>query len=124
MSSAALYPGALTGDSIQKLLAAAFVPLASSGAIDPHTSNRYVITKAGVAALTLAAPTAGVDDGREIEVISNTANAHTITATGLFQDGAGNVNEATFAAHAGAGIKLVAYQGKWNVERLQGVTMS
>ena len=31
--------------------------LAASGAIDPHTAAFYVITKAGVAALTLAAPT-------------------------------------------------------------------
>jgi hypothetical protein len=124
MSSAALYPGAFTNDSIQKLLAAQLVTIAASGAVDPHTSNRYMITKGGVAALTLAAPTAGVDDGRLIEIISNTAYAHTLTSTGNFQDGAGHVNEATFAADAGASILLVAYQGKWNVLRIQGVTMS
>lgn len=123
-SPATLYPGAFTNDSIQKLLAAALVPLAVSGAIDPHTSNRYVITKAGVAALTIAAPTAGADDGMLLEITSSTANAHTVTATGLYADGAGHVNLATFAAQIGATLLLMAYQGKWYVQVAQGVTMS
>lgn len=123
-SPAALYPGVFTPDSIQKLLAAPLVPLAVSGAIDPHTSNRYVITKVGVAALTLAAPTANADDGMLIEITSSTANAHTVTATGLFADGAGHVNLATFAAQIGATLLLMAYQGRWYVQVAQGVTMT
>lgn len=123
-SPATVYPGALTNDAIQKLCAAAFVPLAASGALDPHTSNRYVITKAGVAALTLAAPTAGADDGLCIEILSSTANQHTLTATGLFVDGAGHVNSATWSANAGGSLFIVAYQGKWYVQALQAVTMA
>lgn len=98
--------------------------LAASGAIDPHTPGRYIINKAGVAVLTLAAPVAGAEDGLEIYVGSSTANAHTLTATGLFQDGAGHVNLATFAAQAGAGISLIAFNGKWIVTGLVGVTMT
>lgn len=123
-SPATVYPGVLSQDAINKLLGGPLNPIGASGAIDPHTAGRYMITKAGVAALTLAAPTAGADDGLEIEIISNTAFAHTLTATGLFQDGAGHVNLATFAANAGASIFLTAYQGKWNVQIVQGVTMS
>ena len=123
-SPATVYPGVLSQDAINKLLSGPLVPIGASGAIDPHTAGRYMITKGGVAALTLAAPTAGADDGLEIEIISNTAFAHTLTATGLFQDGAGHVNLATFAANAGASIFLTAYQGKWNVQIAQGVTMS
>jgi hypothetical protein len=122
--SATLQKGAFTDDAVQKLLVAPFVILAASGAVDPHTANRYIITKAGVAALTLAAPTSGTDDGLEIKLVSGTANQHTLTATALFEDGAGHVNVATFPTGIGGVIKLVAYQGKWYVEYLQGVVMS
>ncbi|MDE2022400.1 MAG: hypothetical protein KGI71_05830, partial [Patescibacteria group bacterium] len=74
------------------------VALTTNGAIPPHAAQTYVITKAGVLAETLAAPTAGTDDGLQIVVTSNTANAHTITATGLLQTGTASVNVATFAA--------------------------
>src|SRR6266436_1908033 len=95
---------------------AGFVPLAVSGAIPvgpPLVSAAYQITKAGVAAMTLAAPVAGADDGKVILVESNTANAHTITATGLLQTGAAAVNVATFAASIGAMVKLMALNGKY-----------
>lgn len=123
-SPSALYAGTFTNDAIQKLLAAALVLLPASGAIDPHSANRYLITKAGVAALTLAAPTAGADDGLQIEITSATANAHTLTATGLFEDGAAHVNLATWPAQIGGKISLMAYQGKWYVQTLQVVAMS
>lgn len=100
------------------------VALTTNGAIDPHTAANYVITKAGVLADTLAAPTATTDDGKVILVTSNTANAHTITATGLLQTGSASVNLATFAASAGAGLTLMAYQGKWNVLGSVGITFS
>ena len=99
-------------------------PLAASGALAPHTAATYVVTKAGVAALTLAAPTAGVDDGVTIAVTSSTAFAHTLTATGLLNTGSVSVNVATFAAFAGATLKLMAYQGKWNVVYAVGITFS
>jgi len=112
--------GAVTsGGSIETLVA-----LTTNGAIDPHTAANYVITKAGVLADTLAAPTATTDDGKVILVTSNTANAHTITATGLLQTGSASVNVATFAANAGAGLTLMAYQGKWNVLGSVGITFS
>lgn len=93
-------------------------------AIPPSTPAQYLIAKAGVAALTLAAPVAGADDGKEIEVYSQTANAHTITATGLFQTGAATVNLATFAAFAGAGVRLRAFQGKWMVIYQNAITFT
>lgn len=99
-------------------------PLAASGAVPPSVTATYVVTKAGVAALTLAAPVVTTDDGKEITITSNTANAHTLTATGLFQCGTASVNLATFAAQAGAGLTLVAYQGKWNVVASVGITFS
>lgn len=100
---------------------------AASGAI-AVTSKTNVITKAGVAAMTLAAPTSGAgaagQDGMLMVVTSNTAFAHTVTATGLFQCGTAAVNLATFAAFAGAGFIAVAYAGKWNIISSTAITFS
>lgn len=98
--------------------------LSADGAVLPHVANKYVITKAGVALLTLAAPTATVDDGIIITISSTTANAHTLTATGLFQTGTATVNLATFAAFAGASITLMAYNAKWIVISVNAVVLS
>ena len=83
-----------------------------------------MITKAGVLADTLAAPTAGSQDGIVIQISSTTANAHTLTATGLLQTGTASVNVATFAAQAGAGMVLMSYNGKWIVLSSVGITFS
>ncbi len=96
----------------------------AAGAIPPHTGHTYVVTAGSAQALTLAAPTAGTDDGIEIIVSSTTAFAHTITATGLLQTGTAAVNVATFAAQAGAGVTLMAYNGKWIVQAAVGITFS
>lgn len=100
------------------------VALTTNGAIDPHQTQNYIITKAGVLADTLAAPTATVDDGVTITITSNTAFAHTVTATGLFQTGGTAVNVATFAAHPGASFTIQAYQGLWNILAANAVTFS
>ena len=110
------------------LLAGPFVALSASGAINPHQPGRYAITKAGVAALTLAAPTAGADDGILIEITSTTAYAHTITtpAAGDIQDGNNNGYDTvmTFNAHKGASCLLCAYQGVWYVQSEIGCALS
>lgn len=100
------------------------VQIAVSGAIPVRPGADYVITDAGIAALTLAAPTAGSDDGVTISIISSTAFAHTLTATGLLQTGSASVNVATFAAFAGAGLTLKAFGGKWLVTASVGITFS
>lgn len=96
---------------------------AANGAISV-ASQTALLTKAGVDAMTLAAPTATTQDGIVITVTSTTANAHTVTATGLFKTGAAAVNLATFAANAGAGFTVMAYQGLWYVIASVGITFS
>lgn len=122
---AALTPtGVFTPQAVKQLLLGDFNPLYSaSGPIDPHGYGRALITKATAAALTLAAPNLA-DDGNKLQFISSTAAAHTITATGLFQDGAGHTDVATFAAQIGASMILMALNKKWVVLSIQGVTMS
>lgn len=97
---------------------------AGSPAIAAHVGHTYVITKGSIMAATLAAPTAGTDDGIEITLTSSTAFAHTLTATGLLQTGTASVNVATFAAQAGAGLMLMAFNGKWIVQSQIGITFS
>lgn len=96
----------------------------SSDAVDPNTAANYVVTTAGVDSMTLAAPTAGTDDGKVIRITSAGAHAHTLTATGLLQTGSASVNVATFAASAGAGLTLMAYNAKWQVLSQIGITFS
>jgi hypothetical protein len=97
--------------------------LSASGAV-PVVAGTYEITKAGVAALTLAAPTAGTQDNLRILIVSATAYAHTVTATGLLQTGTASVNVATFAAYAGAALELIAYNGKWQTANSNAITFS
>ena len=94
-----------------------------SGAIDPHPAELSVLNGAAALAMTLGAPTVGSDENKIKVFVHQDANADVITATGLFQDGAGHLNTATFAADAGGSIGLIACQGKWVVLWIQGVTM-
>lgn len=95
-----------------------------NGAIAVPNQNTIVyLNKAGVAAMTLAAPSKA-QDGVRLTVTSLTANAHTVTATGLFKTGAATVNLATFAAFAGTGFSAVALNGLWVVTANNVVTFS
>lgn len=91
--------------------------LSVNGAINSHLSRTYVITKAGVYAGTLAAPTAGADDGAYIDITSDTANAHTITfPAGVLKNGGAAVTVFTFTGTtSGGGLSLYAYNGTWKV---------
>ena len=113
--------GAFTHETVLSMLFGPGIQQAASGAIPPNRSHRYLITKAGVAALTLAAPTA---DNLRLEIRSTTAFAHTLTATGLLQTGAAATDLATFAAFGGAGLILASYNGKWMVMDQIGITFS
>lgn len=102
--------------------------LAASGAITFTGSAKYIITKSSAAAvLTLAAPSTA-QNGIKLEIVSNTAQAHTINAggTALINDGVTGVphTQAAFAAFAGASLTLLAYAGKWMVMANNNVTIS
>lgn len=117
----------VTGSEVQSVAqpaASNWSALTTNGAVNPNTAANYVITKAGVLADTLAAPTAGTDDYKIVIIKSTTNNAHTLTATGLLQCGASATDVATFAAFAGAGLTLMAYNAKWLVLNSVGITFS
>lgn len=81
----------------------------ASGAI--AIKNGKVWLSAGSAlAMTLALPTAGADDFKELLIISDAAQAHTVTTPSNGING--NKHIATFAA-LGDSITLVALGGVW-----------
>lgn len=95
--------------------------IAANGALSVSSGNYALITKAGVIALTLAAPTAGVQDGMVIVIKANNgAFADTLTATALIQTGGSGspYTTATFgvtSAFNGASLTLQSYGGFWFV---------
>lgn len=102
------------------------VTLASASGAITIAGGTVVITKTGsLAAMTLAAPTAA-QNGTILRITSATAFAHTVTATGLFDDGVtgGSKTTATFAAFAGASMEVMAYEGKWHTISLKAVTVA
>ena len=107
--------GNVTGNVTGDLTGATKRPVSvasADGAIS--IKDGYVmITKAGVAALTLADPTATTDDGKELTVISTTANAHTVTIAGGLNGAGSGADVGTFGAAAGNRFTVVAYNGKW-----------
>lgn len=85
-------------------------------------SGVVLLTKAGVSANTVAAPSS--QDGTRMTITSTTANAHVVTFTGgTLLDGTDGANTtATFAAFPGASITVIAVGTTWHVESLNAVT--
>lgn len=92
----------------------------TNGAISSK-SGLVLLTKAGVAAMTLAAPTTVTDDRKILRIISTTAQAHTVTTPAASLN-AGTT--ATFAAAVGSSLALMAYGGKWYSVSTLGVTLT
>jgi len=99
------------------------VALAGTTDVIPVQEGVYVFTNASVDAATLAAPVAGIDDGKVLMFTTKTAAAHTVTV------GANKINNAatgklTWTAAIGNNATLVAYQGAYYTLSLSGVTVS
>ena len=100
------------------------VVYAEDGAINPQ-AGVAVLTKETAGAYTLAAP-AAADTGRTLIIVSDSAAAHVVTATGLLEDGVtgGAKDKGTFAAFKGAAITLLAYDERWMVLNKNVVTVA
>lgn len=78
----------------------------------------FLTNPSGAAALTLTAPTAGVDDGKILRIVNAgdgaTAPANTVLCAGKIWDGTAGVNGTiTMGAFPGASCTLVAQNGFW-----------
>lgn len=88
------------------------VVITGDGAITAKGGN-VLLTKGSAAAITLAAPTAGADDGKELSIVGTTAFAHVITSGVDGFNAKGSSGTITFAASKGSSQTLVAYNGHW-----------
>ena len=84
-----------------------------------------LITKSGVAALTIADPTSGVHDGLQMTFISSTAQAHTLSnaAGSGFNAGGAGTDVGTWGGAKGDGMQITAYGGVWLCNWLRNVTL-
>jgi len=82
---------------------------AVSGAI-AHVGGTHALTKAGVAVMTLSAPTAG-EEGMRLFIVSRTANAHTVTVAGGL--GGNAADDVITFAKVGDNIELQADNLHW-----------
>jgi hypothetical protein len=99
--------------------------LANGAVTIPDRGRKIVVmTKAGVAAMTLGTPTTA-QNGVEIVFTAATANAHTVTAATIgFNAGNAGTDIATFGAAIGDGFTVVAYEGEWLVTSNINVTFA
>lgn len=108
--------GALTGNVTGNVTGGIDEPhvvVTADGAISiPTVNTTYFVTKAGVAAMTIVAPTATTHDGIRLTFISTTAQAHTLDMASSGING-GSADIGTFGGAAGDGVTIVAYQAHW-----------
>ena len=131
-------PDMTNSNSVIALLTAALLLLDSSkGNIQHLTAAGAIPIKPGTVmlntgtagAMTLAPPVAGLpsaggNDGQDLTIIAEDAEAYTVTTTAANQIN-GNKHIATFGGAAGDSIRLVAYNGVWYAgDGLNGVVLS
>lgn len=103
------------------------VNVTADGAITiPAGNTSYMITKAGVAAMTIANPTATTHDGLRLTFMATSANAHTLSnAAGAGFNGGGAASDiGTYGGAKGDNIVIEAYQGVWYVVSKVNVTLA
>jgi hypothetical protein len=86
-------------------------PATADGAVTLY-SGIVKITKAGVCAMTLAAPTT---NGRVLVFDAATAHAHTLTITAGLRGAGAGADTLTWGGAVGDGITLYSSDGAWYV---------
>ncbi len=98
------------------------VVYAASGAVALRAFPTVnIISKVGVAALTIADPTTGVHDGLQMDFISVTASAHTLTAPSGFN---ATGTQIALGGAKGDGFSIIAYLAKWYTKSTRNGTVS
>lgn len=117
--------GNVTGNITGSLQRAVNIQSASGTITPAGVSGYYLITKAGVGTITLAAPTATTHDGIEVTLTSTTANAHLVTHGGTLGYNAGGTatDVATFGGAIGDSFTVFAYNGAWYTKANINVTL-
>jgi len=98
----------LLGGQLARDIAAPVLSLAVNGAIPIDADAFILLTKAGVAAMSIAAPGAA-NIGRILKIYGATADQNVLTFTGgTLRSGAAGVTTVTGAAAIGSGITVQA----------------
>jgi hypothetical protein len=89
----------------------------TTDAIDPTVPGNYIVKTGSADAITIGAPRVGLDDNLSINIFSDTAFAHTVTApSAIIATGTAVLKTTiTFLAFRGSGIQLRAYNGTWQL---------
>lgn len=116
------HPGSLLNLITELQLMGQIENEAASGAIGIKLGTALITKSSAAAVMTLALPTAGVDDGKTLDILSISAQAHTVTTPvhGLNT----NKNVTTFGGAVGDKISLIAYNGTWYVKAQTNQTLS
>jgi hypothetical protein len=90
--------------------------LDANGAITVKNGVCFIAkTEPGAVAATLADPTATTDDFKRLVIVSNQAQANTVTSASSFGGGGAGEDVCTFSGVIGDTLELMAYGGKWYV---------
>jgi len=87
-----------------------------------HTSGQHNINVAGVGTMTLAVPDAA-DEGKRIDVVSSTAQAHVLTVTGGHGGGGASFDVHTFSA-VGDSVSFKVQNALWCLISNEGVVIT
>lgn len=104
------------GDILKNQAPEGYQLLVADGAITVKQGVcKIAKTVAGVVAATLANPTDVTDDFKRLVIISNQAQANTVTCTGGFGGGGGGEDVVTFSGAIGDTVELMAHGGYWYI---------
>lgn len=98
----------------------AYERIAADGALTLGKNLVHLTKSTGVLAATLAAPTDPDMNGQAVKIVSQTAQAHVITATNLIN---GNNDTLTWGGAVGDMVVLYADGGEWFSGELINVTV-
>lgn len=124
-NSTGTHTGPVVGDVTGNANGAAFGQQVITGdsAITLKTGH-VAITKGSAAAITIAAPTAGTDDGKVLMIVAETAFAHVVTCSSNGFDDKGASGTLTWTAAKGNSVILIARNGRWWVCAPRGVAVA
>lgn len=112
-----------TNDVLADVVHNTITDYAADGAIADKTAL-VTLSKAGVGAYTLAAPTATLDDGKVLTLLATSANAHVVTSSVVGFNAKGSSGTCTFGGAKGDSVVLVALGGNWYTKSKVNVTVA
>lgn len=96
--------------------------LAADGAITIR-DGLVILSKGSAGAYTITAPTVA-EDGKQLVIVTTTAQAHVITSATVGFNAKGSSGTATYTAAIGNSVTLDAYNGNWYASVKTGVALA